>query len=97
MFADMPNPDERILFLNKRLRARENRAMDRLTQASDDLAGQTCQAKGRVVAFSGAALASPLRRLRPADVISLATGRAARTQGTALHGRFRARLPEPTG
>lgn len=96
MCANMPNPDDRVLFLNKGLKAREQRAMKRLAAVSDDLAIHRGQGKGRVVAFTGIALASPMRRLRPADVISLAQGRAARAQGTSLAVRFRTQLPEPT-
>ncbi len=92
----MPNPEDRVLFLNKRLRVREQKAMERLAVASDDLASRTCPAKDRIVAFTSAARTSPMRRLRPADVIPLATGRAARAQGAPLQGRLRARLPEPT-
>lgn len=91
----MPNPDDQALFLIKGLRAREQRAMKRLVAAADDLASHSAQAKGSVVAFTGAALSGPMRRLRPADVISLAKGRAARTERGTTTGRVIARLPEP--
>ena len=96
MFAMTPVTDDQVLSLMKGLKVREKRAMKRLVAASDILADHPRHATAKVFAFVGGSPAQGIRRLIPADVISLAQGRAAQADRKTIHDRFLTCAPKST-
>ncbi|NNJ68601.1 MAG: hypothetical protein HKP54_11255 [Boseongicola sp.] len=88
-----PHSDEQVLCLSKGLQARERTAMKRLIAAADVMAHDPDHTADRVVVFKNSRPANSVRRVAPADIISLDVGRTQRAERNTGQSRLDC-LPE---